>query len=248
MIHLKDEIIQSPALQHLDYESGQEVVLAVDTSVIAVGFILSQEGEDGKHYPNRFGSISLTSVESRYSQAKLKLYRLFRSLRAVQVFIFEVTNLVVEMDAKYVKGMINNPDLQPNATINRWIAGILLFHFKLHHISADRHTSPDGLSHRPPSNDDPPNTDDFEDWLDNSYSFCVTLLNDWLLHTMLHTFGVSFPLPTALHPLGVKWLPPFTHSPADLCAVVFFCPSLIRFRTRRQAGLSHYTSVYQGYH
>ena len=41
MIRLKDEIIQSPVLQHLDYESGREVVLAVDTSVIAVGFILS---------------------------------------------------------------------------------------------------------------------------------------------------------------------------------------------------------------
>ena len=65
MIRLKDEIIQSPALRRLDYESSQEVVLAVDTSVIAVGFILSQEGEDGKHYPNHFGSISLTSVESR---------------------------------------------------------------------------------------------------------------------------------------------------------------------------------------
>ena len=120
-------------------------------------------------------------VESQYSQAKLELYGLFRSLRAVQVFIFGVTNLVVEMDAKYVKGMINNPDLQLNATINRWIAGILLFHFKLHHISADRHASPDRLSRRPPSDDNPPDTDDFEDWLDNSYSFCVTLLNDWLL-------------------------------------------------------------------
>ena len=80
MIRLKDEIIQSPALWRLDYESGQEIVLAVDTLVIAVGFILSQEGEDGKRYPNRFGSISLTSVESRYSQAKLKLYGLFCSL------------------------------------------------------------------------------------------------------------------------------------------------------------------------
>ena len=77
------------------------------------------------------------SVESQYSQAKLKLYGLFRSLQAVWVFIFGVTNLVVEMDAKYVKGMINNPDLQPNATINRWITGILLFHFELCHISAD---------------------------------------------------------------------------------------------------------------
>ena len=85
------------------------------------------------------------------------------------------------MDAKYVKGMINNPDLQPNATINQWIAGILLFHFKLCHISADRHTGPDGLLRRPPLDDDPPDMDDFKDWLDNSYSFCITLLNDWLL-------------------------------------------------------------------
>ena len=80
MIHLKDEIIQSLALQRLDYESRQEVVLAVDISVIMVGFILSQEGEDGKRYPNHFGSISLTSVVSRYSQAKPELYGLFRSL------------------------------------------------------------------------------------------------------------------------------------------------------------------------
>ena len=83
MNRLKDEIIKSPVLRRLDYESGREVVLTVDTSVIAVGFILSQEGEDGKHYSNRFGSISLTSIESRYSQAKLELYGLFRSLRAV---------------------------------------------------------------------------------------------------------------------------------------------------------------------
>ena len=85
------------------------------------------------------------------------------------------------MDTKYIKGMINNPDLQPNTTINRWIASILLFHFELRHISTDRHTGPDGLSRRPPLDDNPPDMDDFKDWLDNSYSFCVTLLNDWLL-------------------------------------------------------------------
>jgi len=176
---MMDEIIKSPALCHLDYMSGREVVLAVDTSVIAVSFILSQEGEDGKHYPNRFGSISLTSIESQYSQAKLELYGLFWALCTVRVFIFGAANLVVEMDAKYVKGMINNPDLQLSMTINWWIAGILLFHFELHHISADKHTSPNKLSYQPPSAADPAEEDNIKDWLDNSYSFCITLLNDW---------------------------------------------------------------------
>ena len=74
---LKDAICQSPALHQLNYESSREVILAVDTSVIAVRYILSQEGDDGKHYPNFFGSIGLSNVKSCYSQAKLKLYGLF---------------------------------------------------------------------------------------------------------------------------------------------------------------------------
>jgi hypothetical protein len=112
---LKDAVLSSPMLKHLDYVSEREVILAVDTSNIAIGFILLQVGEDGNCYPSQFGSIALTEVESRYSQAKLELYSLFRVLRD---FIFGVKNLTVEVDAKYIKGMINNPDLQPNTTIN----------------------------------------------------------------------------------------------------------------------------------
>ena len=174
---LKDEILNSPALRQLDYKSRWEVILAVDTSVIAVRYILSQEGNDGKHYLNHFGSISLTDVESRYSQAKLEPYRLFQVLRAVCVFIFGVANLTVKMDAKYVKGMINNLDLQLNTIINCWFAGILLFHFKLVHILADKHSSPDRLSRRPVAAEDSLDKDNIEDWLDDTYSFSVVLLN-----------------------------------------------------------------------
>ncbi|TDL14361.1 hypothetical protein BD410DRAFT_694990, partial [Rickenella mellea] len=83
-----------------------------------------------------------------YSQAKLELFGLYRALRAIRLYIIGVENLTVEVDAKYIKGMINNPDIQPNATINRWIAGILLFHFKLRHVPGDRHAGADGLSRR----------------------------------------------------------------------------------------------------
>jgi hypothetical protein len=175
---LKDTVLSSPVLKRLDYASEREVILAVNTSNIAIGFILLQVGEDGKRYPSRFGSIVLTEVESRYSQAKLELYGLFRVLRAVRVFIFGVKNLTVEVNAKYIKGMINNPDLQPNATINRWITGILLFSFKLVHVSALKHKGVDGLSRRPPVEEDPMEDGDYEDWIDCAYSFSIALLND----------------------------------------------------------------------
>ena len=46
------------------------------------------------------------------------------------------------MDAKYIKGMINNPTLHLNDTVNRWIATILLFNFDLVHVPAERQPVP----------------------------------------------------------------------------------------------------------
>ena len=82
------------------------------------------------------------------------------------------------MDKKYIKGIINNPNLQLNAIINHWIAGILLFHFKLVHISADKHSGLDGLSCWPQARGDPSDEDCIEDWLDDVYFFVIELLNE----------------------------------------------------------------------
>jgi hypothetical protein len=89
-----------------------------------------------------------------------------------------LADFTVEVDTKYIQGMINNPDQQPNMTINHWIAGILLFTFMLCHVSADKHAGLDGLSRRPPTADDPCLDDNHEEWLDDAYSFAVALLND----------------------------------------------------------------------
>jgi len=119
MQHLKDAICLSPPFViWIIHPDVRLFWLSIPQKLRSGTYILSQEGEDRKRYPNRFGSLTLTDVESRYSQAKVELYGLFRGLWAVRIFIFRVANLTVEMDAKYVKVMINNPDLQPNATIN----------------------------------------------------------------------------------------------------------------------------------
>src|SRR5271155_345986 len=43
--------------------------------------------------------------------------------------------------------MLNHPEMGPNATINRWIEKILMFHFELRHV-AGKTFGPDGLSRR----------------------------------------------------------------------------------------------------
>ena len=73
--------------------------------------------------------------------------------------------------------------------------GILLFSFCLIHIPAAHHTGADRLSHHLLLDEDPPEEDDFEDWLDNSYSFLITLLNnhispyEGLAHFSRHLLG-----------------------------------------------------------
>jgi len=73
---IKNTIISSSAIRPINYTSQDEVILAVDSSHIACGWILSQV-VNKKRYPSRFGSITWNDRESRYSQAKLELYGLF---------------------------------------------------------------------------------------------------------------------------------------------------------------------------
>ncbi|KAJ3565119.1 hypothetical protein NP233_g7843 [Leucocoprinus birnbaumii] len=202
---LKDLTRNSPFIRALEYSCDREVILSVDTSHIAVGYILSQLGEDQNRYPSRFGSITLNERESRNSQAKLELFGLFRALKDTKIWIIGVRNFVVEVDAKYIKGMINNPDIQPSAAINRWISAILLFHFCLRHVPGKTH-GPDGLSRRPRAPEDPEIEDDYEEWIDsaNSFSFSTsrnyhspsqfsTSLydSDWISHSNTFSIEVS---------------------------------------------------------
>jgi len=128
-------------------------------------------------------------------------YGLFWALWVVCSFIFGAANLVVEMDIKHIKGMIDSLDLQLSTIINQWISSILLFHFELHYISVDKYTGPDRLSCWPLFAANPVEKDNIENSLDNSYSFGITFFNDQacpfaatpiLFHTC---YCLPFPLP-----------------------------------------------------
>ena len=182
MEDLKEALLKSQALRPIDYDSPAPVILAVDSSIFAIGFYLAQCDIDNpaRRYFNRFCSITLNERESRFSQPKLEIYGLYRALRALRIYLIGVRNLIVEVDARYIKGMMRNPDIAPNATINRWITAIMLFHFELVHVPGTQH-GPDGLSRRLPQDEDKPqdadNNDDFEDWVDQMHGF-LHIIND----------------------------------------------------------------------
>jgi hypothetical protein len=100
---------------------------------MAVGLEIYQVDPDDpkRKYYAKFDSIPLNEREARFSQPKRELYGLLRALLHMQYWLLGCRRLVIETDAMYIKGMLSNPGMGPNATINRWIEQILMFHFQL---------------------------------------------------------------------------------------------------------------------
>ena len=191
-------LLDSPAIRPINYESSNPVIVAVDTSHIAVGYFLCQCDPDDprKRRYARFGSITLNDRESRFSQPKLELYGLYRALGQLKRYIIGVRNLIVEVDARYIKGMLTNPDLDPRSSLNRWITAILMFQFELVHIPGTHHGS-DGLSRRTPQpNDKPPPPDDLDDWIDKVSGFMHCINNE--LHPSPTILNATYLLTNAI--------------------------------------------------
>ena len=92
-----------------------------------------------------FGSITLNNREACFSQPRLELYRLYRVLQVLCMYLLGIRNLIIKVNARYIKGMLQNPNIQPSASMNCWIMGILMFHFELVYVEGTFYR-PDGLS------------------------------------------------------------------------------------------------------
>jgi len=164
---LKEGVRQAKAIRPLDYEGQGNIVLAVDSSYIGIGFYIYQEdaNDPKRHHYAKFGSKLMNDREARFSQPKRELFGMKEALRVNKKLLFGVRKLIVETDAKYIKGMLQNPDMMLTATINRWIDEISLFQFTLRH-KAGATFGPDGLSRRSLQEGDPtyePCSDDEEE-------------------------------------------------------------------------------------
>ncbi|KAI0308405.1 hypothetical protein OF83DRAFT_1180900 [Amylostereum chailletii] len=88
--------------------------------------------------------------------------------------------------------MLNNPDIAPGASSNRWIISILMFHFRLVHVPGIFHGR-DGLSRRvrQPGDLDDIEDDKFDDWIDRLHGF-MHMINIGSLPSPLPLETVTF--------------------------------------------------------
>lgn len=149
--NLKEAIKNCFHTRNPKFPSKEPVVLAVDTSWRAVGYYIYQRDEsDPKviHYV-KFNSLLMDERQQRYSQPKRELCGLRMALEEETYLLTGCRNMIVETDAHYLFGMLNNPGRLPNATINRWVDYIRTnFQFELVH-KRGKTFGPDGLSRRP---------------------------------------------------------------------------------------------------
>ncbi|KAI7944119.1 hypothetical protein MJO28_011647 [Puccinia striiformis f. sp. tritici] len=161
----------------LDYsDNAGKIKLAVNSSYIAAGAVLTQEHE-GKDCPVLYGSVVFSPVESRYSQSKLELCGVAKILKRLQSELWG-QHFELLIDAKSLIEMINSPSL-PNAPMTRWVAFIQLFSFDLKHVPGKTFTMSDGLSQRVPRQDEAPGQefDEDESWIKPHPGFGVKEVN-----------------------------------------------------------------------
>ena len=56
---LKEILKSPPILRQIEYDSGRPVIVTVDISPIAIGWVVGQDDTDRKRFAIRFGTIIL---------------------------------------------------------------------------------------------------------------------------------------------------------------------------------------------
>ena len=161
---LKEIVGKDIVLKAVVYGEGAgQLKLAVDSSYMAAGAVLTQEDENGMDRPALYESVTFTAVESRYSQLKLELCGVAKILKKLQTVLWG-QHFELQVDAKSLVQMINSPSL-PNAPMTRWVSFIQLFSFDLVHRPGKTFTMPDGLSRRPENEDSEDEAEEFDEEL-----------------------------------------------------------------------------------
>ncbi|RDW56806.1 hypothetical protein BP5796_12873 [Coleophoma crateriformis] len=177
MGQLKAALTIAPALIKMDYSEGAgERICGTDSLGAGWGGFICQVKE-GKRHPVRFESGIWNKAERVYDATKLECRAVLKALKKFRFYL----------------------DI-PGALVTRWLAWIRLFDFEVRHIKGHANKAADGLSRRPPTEQDLREEEQEED-LDK---FIDMELDDYIDYEMkaLQIMKITVSNPVRIRPLS----------------------------------------------
>jgi hypothetical protein len=141
---MKETLTEAPALRKGIYGNGVPIFVTVDTSPTGIGWVISQEGEDGERFPIRFGAKVLSERQLGYAQVKRELWGIVSAVKADRDHLIR-TEVVIETDCLPILGMVSGC-ATPDLAMLRWIAHIKPLNPEIRHISGKDNAMADMLS------------------------------------------------------------------------------------------------------
>lgn len=155
---LKQKICSAPILAFPNFK--QQFVLTTDASAIALGAVLSQEGEDGKMHPVSFYSKALSPAEQKWDACELELYAILCAVKHYKAFLVNA-HFKVLTDNVACTYIVQKSDLSPK--LARWAVQLADYSFEIEHKAGKENVVADALSRATvnvvESDEDPPLTE-----------------------------------------------------------------------------------------
>jgi hypothetical protein len=145
---LKQALLTAPVLGYPNF--NKPFILACDASGSAIGYILSQLGDDNNEHVIGYGGRALTNTEQNYSVTEQKLLALVSAVSYFHIYLANST-FDVYTDPKALTWL--NSIKHINSRLIRWALKLQEYKFKVLHRPGKRNQHCDALSRRDYQND-----------------------------------------------------------------------------------------------
>lgn len=141
---LKEKLTNTPLLAYPDFR--KQFILSCDASGMAIGYILSQIGDDNKEHVIAYGGRALNNAEKAYSVTEQEMLALISAIDHFRLYLIN-NHFLVNTDHKALT--LLKTIKHTNARLIRWALKLQEFTFDLKHRPGAKHQNCDALSRRP---------------------------------------------------------------------------------------------------
>jgi hypothetical protein len=140
---LKQALTTTPVLSYPDF--NKPFILSSDASNMAIGYVLSQIGDDEKEHVIAYGGRALNSAEKAYSVTEQEMLALISAVTHFRVYLLN-NHFTVYTDHKALTWLTTIK--HTNNRLIRWVLKLQEYSFDVKHRPGIKHQNSDALSRK----------------------------------------------------------------------------------------------------